>query len=117
MDTTVTAPMTLKVAEGRLPDAGRALARFDPADMTRLSTSAGTIVEITGKKTAAVKVMPAFRDVRGKRLVQIDDLTWDDVGGLDEVKQTLREIVEWPIRHRDLARSRAPAPWTIRSHH
>jgi len=29
--------------------------------------------------------------------VEVPDVTWDDVGGLEEIKQTLREVVEWPI--------------------
>src|SRR5208337_2767227 len=33
------------------------------------------------------------------------DVSWDDVGGLDEVKQRLREAVEWPIKHAELFRS------------
>ena len=24
---------------------------------------------------------------------------WDDVGGLDDVKQELKEAVEWPLKH------------------
>jgi hypothetical protein len=42
--------MTLKVAESRLKDAERDLARLDPADMLALSASAGTIVEIAGNE-------------------------------------------------------------------
>ncbi len=90
MDTTVAAPaITLKVAEGRPPDAGRALARLDPADMVRLSAPAGTVVAISGKKIAAAKVMPAFRDVRGKQLVQIDGLTRSNAGAVIGEKVTL----------------------------
>ena len=39
----------------------------------------------------------ALREV----LVQIPDVSWDDVGGLDELKDELREAVEWPIKHKD----------------
>jgi transitional endoplasmic reticulum ATPase len=35
-----------------------------------------------------------FRDVA--------DVRWNDVGGLDEAKQVLREAIEWPLRHSDL---------------
>ncbi len=37
----------------------------------------------------------ALRDV----LVQIPDIKWDDVGGLEDVKQELKEAVEWPLKH------------------
>ena len=28
--------------------------------------------------------------------------TWDDVGGLEEAKQQLREVIEWPLKYPDL---------------
>src|SRR5919197_1592587 len=68
--TTTSAAVVLKVVEGRPQDAGRGLARLDPADIARLGASAGSIVQITGKKAAAAKVMPAFRELRGKQVVQ-----------------------------------------------
>jgi transitional endoplasmic reticulum ATPase len=37
----------------------------------------------------------AMREV----LVEVPDITWDDVGGLDEVKQELKEAVEWPLKY------------------
>ncbi|MCX6814667.1 MAG: CDC48 family AAA ATPase [Candidatus Aenigmarchaeota archaeon] len=37
----------------------------------------------------------AMREV----LVEIPKVKWDDVGGLNEVKESLREIVEWPLNH------------------
>ena len=36
----------------------------------------------------------AMREV----LVEVPDVTWDDVGGLEEVKQELKEAVEWPLK-------------------
>ncbi len=49
----------------------------------------------------------AMREV----LVEVPDITWKQVGGLDEVKQELKEAVEWPIRYPDVferLRTRAP---------
>ena len=34
--------------------------------------------------------------------VEVANVHWDDVGGLDDVKRTLRETVEWPLKHREL---------------
>ena len=30
---------------------------------------------------------------------EVPDVTWEDVGGLEEVKRVLREAVEWPLLH------------------
>ena len=40
----------------------------------------------------------ALREV----LVQVPDVSLDDVGGLDAVKKDLREAVEWPLRHGEI---------------
>jgi transitional endoplasmic reticulum ATPase len=72
--------ISLKVAEGRLQDVGRGLARLDPADISRLGISIGNLVQIGGKKTTAAKVLPAFRDARGKQLIQIDGITRSNAG-------------------------------------
>jgi len=37
----------------------------------------------------------AMREV----LVEVPNVKWEDVGDLEEVKQTLKEIVEWPLKH------------------
>jgi transitional endoplasmic reticulum ATPase len=37
--------------------------------------------------------------------VEVPDVGWDDVGGLEDVKQRLREAVEWPMKYADLFRS------------
>jgi len=47
----------------------------------------------------ALKVVrpSAMREV----LVETPNVDWDSVGGLDKVKQELREAVEWPLKHAD----------------
>ncbi|ASJ02532.1 AAA family ATPase [Thermococcus profundus] len=37
----------------------------------------------------------ALREV----LIEVPNVHWEDVGGLEEVKQELREAVEWPLRY------------------
>ncbi|HEX69143.1 MAG TPA: AAA family ATPase, partial [Candidatus Bathyarchaeota archaeon] len=32
-------------------------------------------------------------------LVEIPKVKWEDIGGLEEVKQKLKEMVEWPLKH------------------
>ena len=57
-------------------------------------------IEITSNDfTDALKeVRPsALREV----LVQIPNVSWDDVGGLDKLKEELREAIEWPLKHKE----------------
>ncbi|MEK6908883.1 MAG: CDC48 family AAA ATPase [Nanoarchaeota archaeon] len=56
---------------------------------------------IIGKEDfeAALKVVrpSAMREV----LVETPNVKWDDIGGLNNIKQELREAVEWPLKHRE----------------
>jgi len=47
----------------------------------------------------ALKVVrpSAMREV----LVETPDVSWNDIGGLEDVKQELKEAVEWPLKHPD----------------
>ncbi|MBN1431947.1 MAG: CDC48 family AAA ATPase [Methanomicrobiaceae archaeon] len=40
----------------------------------------------------------AMREV----LVEIPNISWDDIGGLEEVKEELVEAVEWPLKYPDI---------------
>lgn len=48
----------------------------------------------------------ALKDVQPSALrevyVQRPNVQWTDVGGLEEVKEELREAIEWPLKHADL---------------
>jgi transitional endoplasmic reticulum ATPase len=47
-------------------------------------------------KEALKEVSPsALREV----LVQVPDIKWDDIGGLESAKQELQEAVEWPLKY------------------
>jgi transitional endoplasmic reticulum ATPase len=48
----------------------------------------------------------AIREV----FVEVPDVGWDDVGGLDDVKRELTETVQWPLRHAELFRIAATRP-------
>ena len=49
-------------------------------------------------KSALKEIQPsALREV----LVQVPDVKWDDVGGLEDAKQELKEAVEWPLKYPD----------------
>ncbi len=58
-------------------------------------------IEVTMQdfKEALKEVEPsALREV----LVEVPNVKWDDIGGLEDVKQDLKEAVEWPLKHKDV---------------
>jgi len=66
--------VTLRVAEASQRDFGRGIARIDPEDMQKIGAETGDIIQITGKKKTAAKVMPAYPENRGKGIIQIDGI-------------------------------------------
>jgi len=48
----------------------------------------------------------ALKEVRASGLrevaIEIPNVKWDDIGGLKEVKKKLQEMVEWPLKYRDI---------------
>ena len=58
-------------------------------------------VDATDFENALKRVQPsAMREV----MVQVPDVTWDDVGGLDDARDKLREGIELPLKHPDAFR-------------
>ncbi len=39
----------------------------------------------------------ALREV----FIEVPDIHWEDIGGLEELKETLKEVVEWPLNYGD----------------
>ena len=67
--------------EGRRPRGGPPR----PGEIGRLGAGIGDVVTVTGQRTTALKVMPAYPDERGKEIVQIDGIARENAGaGLDE---------------------------------
>jgi transitional endoplasmic reticulum ATPase len=48
----------------------------------------------------------AIREV----FVEVPDVGWDDVGGLEEIKRELIETVQWPLQHAELFKIAATRP-------
>lgn len=77
--------LTLRVAEASQRDFGRGIARIDPQDMKRIGVETGDVVQITGRKRTAAKVMPAYPENRGKGIIQIDGITRNNaLVGIDD---------------------------------
>ena len=77
---TATQDLTLKVSEATGKDVGRGLARIDPADMHQLGAAIGDLVEIVGHKTTVGKLLPSFKEHRGKGHIQIDGIIRENAG-------------------------------------
>ena len=84
--------LSLKVAEAMNKDVGRGIARIDPADMQYLEAEIGDVVEIVGKRRTVARLMPTFKEERGKSRIQIDGLVRGNAQvSLDE-KVTLKKV-------------------------
>ena len=102
---------------------GFALSFGEPNDGDEEVAGDGSLVTARHFSTAAGRVGASV--TRGAAL-EFSATTWDDVGGLDDVKKRLKQAVEWPLRHaaafRRLglaprARRAAPRPAGVREDH
>ncbi len=81
----------------------RSLRRILPEidlDEEKVSSEILQKIQITSEdfRDALKEVKPsALREVQ----VQIPNVSWNDVGGLDQLKEELREAVEWPIKYKE----------------
>ena len=81
----------------------RSLRRILPEidlDEEKISSEILQKIKITDEdfRDALKEVRPsALREVQ----VQIPNVSWDDVGGLDNLKEELREAIEWPIKYKE----------------
>ncbi|MFZ8907502.1 MAG: CDC48 family AAA ATPase [Nitrosopumilaceae archaeon] len=81
----------------------RSLRRILPEidlDEEKISAEILQKIQITSEdfRDALKEVRPsALREVQ----VQVPNVSWDDVGGLEGLKEELREAVEWPIKHKE----------------
>jgi transitional endoplasmic reticulum ATPase len=69
-------------------------------DEEKISSEILEKIQITSEdfRDALKEVSPsALREVQ----VQVPNVSWDDVGGLDDLKEELKEAVEWPIKYKD----------------
>ncbi len=69
-------------------------------DQDKISSEVLQKIKITSEdfREALKEVRPsALREV----LVQIPNVTWDDVGGLESLKEELKEAIEWPLKHKE----------------
>ena len=81
-----------------------ALRRFIKSQTVDLSKAEEIPVEILRNlKVTMPDFLEAMKFVRPTLMrevfVEVPEVRWSDIGGLEEVKQELREAVEWPLRY------------------
>jgi transitional endoplasmic reticulum ATPase len=82
----------------------RALRRILPEiDLSAESIPAETLNKIIVKMQDFIDVVnemepSAMREV----FVEVPDVKWEDIGGLEAIKQELREAVEWPLKYQGM---------------
>ncbi|MDY6910546.1 MAG: CDC48 family AAA ATPase [Thermodesulfobacteriota bacterium] len=75
----------LKVAEAGSKDVGRGIVRMDPADFQGIGVEVGDVVAIAGKRETVAKVLPAYMEDRGQRLIRLDGIARENAQvGIDE---------------------------------
>lgn len=91
----------------------KALKRLMPdiqkAEDMKLSTDILNKIKITGDDfhEGMSRVEPsAMREVS----VEIPSISWDDIGGLEKVKEQLKESIEWPIKYSSIFKETGIAP-------
>ena len=79
----------------------RALRRFLPKlDLSKSSVPPEVLKEL---KVTRQDFLDALKDIQPSALrevyVEVPEVRWSDIGGLEDVKQQLCEAVEWPLKH------------------
>ena len=75
----------LMVKEGIIEDSRKGVVRINREDMERLELKMGDSISVKGERATAVKVLPAFGDVSGTPLIQMDGMIRRNAGvGLNE---------------------------------
>ena len=96
----VGADLEILAKEAAMKSLRRVLPEIDLNKDKEVSLTILQKIVITEKdfRDALKEVKPsALRDV----LVHVPNITWDDIGGLDSLKQDLKESIEWPSKHKD----------------
>lgn len=95
----VGADLEILAKESAMRSLRRILPEID-LEQDKISSEILQKIKITREdfREALKEVRPsALREV----LVQIPNVTWDDIGGLESLKEELREAIEWPLKHKE----------------
>ncbi|HOJ96079.1 MAG TPA: CDC48 family AAA ATPase [Methanospirillum sp.] len=101
----VGADISLTVKEAAMHALRKVLEKVPPKDLKEGKIDSNLIASIKVNQDdfqyALTHVEPsAMREV----LIEVPDVTWDQIGGLEQVKKELKEAVEWPIKYPQIFR-------------
>ncbi|HUT28065.1 MAG TPA: CDC48 family AAA ATPase [Methanomassiliicoccales archaeon] len=83
----------LKVAEAKPKDAGRGIARVDPAVMEALGFTAGDVVQIEGKNKTVALVWPGYNEDTNRGVIRIDGTIRRNAQASIDEKVALRKVM------------------------
>ena len=93
-----TSDKVLKVAEAKAKDAGRGIARVDPAVMEAMGLVAGDVVQVEGKKKTVALVWPGYNEDANRGVVRIDGTTRRNAQTSIDEKISLRKVQVKPAQ-------------------
>jgi transitional endoplasmic reticulum ATPase len=82
----------LKVAEAKSKDAGRGIARVDPAVMDVLELTPGDVVQIEGKKRTVAIVWPGYPEDANRGLIRVDGTVRRNAEASIDEKVAIRKV-------------------------
>jgi transitional endoplasmic reticulum ATPase len=83
----------LKVAEAKSKDAGRGIARVDPAVMDVLGLTPGDVVQIEGKKRTVAIVWPGYPEDANRGFIRVDGTVRRNAEASIDEKVAIRKVV------------------------
>ena len=95
----VGADLEILAKEAAMRSLRRILPEID-LEQDKISSEILQKIKITKEdfREALKEVRPsALREV----LVQVPNITWDDIGGLESLKEELHQAIEWPLKHKE----------------
>lgn len=96
----------LDVSEVDLETIGRNCVGYVSADLASLAQEVCMLVDPIDKKVKTEHFIMSMKQVgpslhRQYQVALDNRVTWNDIAGIDEIKDELRRYIEWPLKHSD----------------
>ena len=98
--------MSHKITQDEVKEIAKHTHGFVGADLENLIAKSVQIVQLDGKFTPVLTFLDILENLpmvkpsaMRELLIEKPNVKWSDIGGMDDLKLKLRQIVEWPINH------------------